>query len=171
MLKPPDALLESDTRFRDFVFHSAETGERRPMCIDDLRSMVASIELTGHVPPAIREQFDVARNAFIYSWFVYEFATLAEQQCFAILEMALRHRLDPATPPNATRSPFARRPPKPIYRLLHEIVILRVKTWIREETRRGLREAEEWRRERVRFHFEVLEHFREEQRRRRAGAS
>jgi hypothetical protein len=49
---------------------------------------------------------------------------------------------------------------------LHEIVILRMKTWIREETRRGLREAEDWRRERVRFHFEVLERFREEQRRR-----
>jgi hypothetical protein len=51
---------------------------------------------------------------------------------------------------------------------LREIVVRRMKTWIREETRRGLREAEEWRRERVRFHFEVLERFREEQRRDRA---
>jgi hypothetical protein len=51
---------------------------------------------------------------------------------------------------------------------LHEIVILRMKTWIREETRRGLREAEDWRRERVRFHFEVLERFREEHRQRTA---
>jgi hypothetical protein len=51
---------------------------------------------------------------------------------------------------------------------LHEIVILRMKTWVAEETRRGLREAEDWRRERVRFHFEILERFREEQRRRRA---
>jgi hypothetical protein len=54
---------------------------------------------------------------------------------------------------------------------LREIVILRMKTWIREETRRGLREAEDWRRARVRFHFEVLERFREEKRRRRARAS
>lgn len=75
------------------------------MCIDDLRTMVSSIELTQQVPAAIREQFDVARNAFVYSWFVYEFATLAEQQCFAILEMALRQRLDPAAPANTTRSP------------------------------------------------------------------
>jgi hypothetical protein len=51
---------------------------------------------------------------------------------------------------------------------LHEIVILRMKTWIREETRRGLRDAERWRRERVRLHFQVLERFCEEQRRRRA---
>jgi hypothetical protein len=49
---------------------------------------------------------------------------------------------------------------------LHEIVILRMKTWIREETRRGLREAEDWRRERVRFHFAVLERFREVHRQR-----
>jgi hypothetical protein len=70
MLKPSNALLESDARFRGVVFHSAETGELRPMCIDDLRNMVASIELTEHVPPAIREQFDVARNVFVYSWFV-----------------------------------------------------------------------------------------------------
>jgi hypothetical protein len=105
MLKPSESLLESDIRFRDLVFQAAETGERRPLCIDDLRSMVASIELTQHVPLVIRDQFDVARNAFVYSWFVYEFATLAEQHCFAILEMALRHRLDPAAAPNTTRSP------------------------------------------------------------------
>jgi Tfp pilus assembly protein PilN len=49
---------------------------------------------------------------------------------------------------------------------LHEIVILRMKTWIREETRRGLRDAEDWRRGEVRLHFQVLERFREEQRRR-----
>jgi hypothetical protein len=54
---------------------------------------------------------------------------------------------------------------------LHEIVILRMKTWIREETRRGLREAEDWRRGEVRLHFHVLERFREEQRRRRAEQS
>jgi hypothetical protein len=105
MFKHAASLLEPDARFSDSVVHDAKTGELRAMRIDDLRGMVASIELTQHVPAAIREQFDVARNAFVYSWFVYEFATLAEQQCFAILEMALRHRLDPAASPNTTRSP------------------------------------------------------------------
>jgi hypothetical protein len=50
---------------------------------------------------------------------------------------------------------------------LREIVVLRMKTWIREETRRGLRDAKDWRRGEVRLHFQVLERFREEQRRRR----
>jgi hypothetical protein len=53
-------------------------------------------------------------------------------------------------------------------RRLHEIVILRMKTWIREETRRGLHEAEEWRRGEIRLHFQVLERFRAQQLRRGA---
>jgi hypothetical protein len=88
MLKPSGALLEPDIRFRDLFFQSAETGEVRPFCIDDLRNMVAGIELGAHVPAAIREQFDTSRNALVYSWFAYEPATLSEQQCFATLEMA-----------------------------------------------------------------------------------
>jgi hypothetical protein len=49
---------------------------------------------------------------------------------------------------------------------LHEIVLLRMKTWLPAETLGGLREAEAWRRGEVRLHFQVLERFREEQRRR-----
>jgi hypothetical protein len=50
---------------------------------------------------------------------------------------------------------------------LHEIVILRMKTWLPEETRKALREAEGWRRGEVWLHFRILKRFREEQRRRR----
>jgi hypothetical protein len=109
MLKRSDALLEADPRFGDFAYQDGATGALRPMRIEDMRDLVAGIELSESVPPVIREQFDIARNAFVYSWFVYEFATLAEQQCFTVLEMALRHRLDPAGPANTTRSPGLRR--------------------------------------------------------------
>jgi hypothetical protein len=47
---------------------------------------------------------------------------------------------------------------------LHEIVILRMKTWLPAETLNRLREAEAWRRGEVRLHFKLLERFREEQR-------
>jgi hypothetical protein len=49
---------------------------------------------------------------------------------------------------------------------LHEIVILGMKTWLLPETLKG-GQAEAWRRREVRLHFQVLERFREEQRRRR----
>jgi hypothetical protein len=61
MLKPADALLEPDPLFRDFVFRDSTKGDSRPMCMDDLRNMVAKIELTTRIPVAIREQFDIAR--------------------------------------------------------------------------------------------------------------
>lgn len=105
MLKDLTSLLDFDPRHRDQVFIDTVTGEYRPMRLQDMHDMVSPVGLDPEVPGVIREQFDIARNAFVYSWFVYEFATLAEQQCFATLEMALRHRLDPTGLPNTTRSP------------------------------------------------------------------
>jgi hypothetical protein len=123
MLKPADALLEADPRLGDLIFRDGTTGDSRAMCMHDLRNMVAEIELSARIPATIREQFDIARNAFVYSWFVYEFATLAEQQCYATLEMALRHRLDPGAAPNTTRSPG-------LHNLLKSVV---EQGWLRRE--------------------------------------
>ncbi|MGB8898825.1 MAG: hypothetical protein WCC90_06090, partial [Methylocella sp.] len=58
----------------------------------DWHTLIAKIELTPQVPERIRNEFDKARNAFLYSWFSYELATLAEHQSFATLEMALREK-------------------------------------------------------------------------------
>jgi hypothetical protein len=109
MLKPTEALLECDPRFRGMITLNPETDESRPMQMNDLRSLVESIELAASVPSAIRDQFDLARNAFVYSWFVYEFAALAEKQSFTVLEMALRRRAHPEESPNTSRSPGLRR--------------------------------------------------------------
>jgi hypothetical protein len=98
MFKDAQALLKPDPRFDD-----------QTMRITDLHRLVQPIELSAKVPAHIREQFDTARNAFVYSWFVYELATLAEQQAYAALEMGLCYRLDPTAAPNTTRSPGLRR--------------------------------------------------------------
>ncbi len=82
MFKPAHSLLQPDPR---------NTGMR----VEDLHGMVRTIELSNNVPTAIRDQFDTARNAFAYSWFVYEFTMVAEQQCYFVMEMALRLRLGP----------------------------------------------------------------------------
>jgi hypothetical protein len=49
MLKPADALLGPDPRFRDFVVVDGETGVSRPMSIDYLRTMIAKIELNSRI--------------------------------------------------------------------------------------------------------------------------
>jgi hypothetical protein len=41
----------------------------------------------------VGSQFDKARHAFIYSWFAYDLVSLAEQQGYQTLELALREKL------------------------------------------------------------------------------
>jgi hypothetical protein len=71
--------------------------------MEDLHDQMQKLELGPSVPQRIREQFDIARNAFVYSWFVYELVTLAERQSYTALEMALRERIEAAggAPPRA----------------------------------------------------------------------
>jgi hypothetical protein len=94
MLKLRTSLLEADRRNDQTVLDA--TGELRPMQIEDLHDLMLKLELGPGVPPAIREHFDVARNAFIYSWFSYELVSLAEAHSYTVLEAALRHRIEAA---------------------------------------------------------------------------
>jgi hypothetical protein len=100
MLKPISSILDADVRFRNL----ADASGSRSMTIADLHAMIEPIQLSDDVPEKIRREFDTARNAFVYAWFVYEFATLAELAGYTALELALRRRMDPA-PPNTSRSP------------------------------------------------------------------
>src|ERR1700733_6210856 len=53
-------------------------------------------ELIPSVPEEVRWQFDAARNAFVYSWFCYDLATLAEMHAYGALENGLRLRAEAA---------------------------------------------------------------------------
>lgn len=50
----------------------------RPAVAADFRALLEEIELSVAAPVVIRQQFDLARNAFVCFWFVYDFVTLAE---------------------------------------------------------------------------------------------
>src|SRR5581483_3366972 len=62
----------------------------RPMELADLYAMVEPYQLIPSVPDQVRDQIDAARHAFIYSWFCYDLATLAEQHAYGALENGLR---------------------------------------------------------------------------------
>ncbi|WP_287786711.1 hypothetical protein [Acidiphilium sp.] len=96
MLKPLDQILNSDARFTNMVGGLDETGAIRMMSITDLHALVEPLQLDPAVPSEIHEQFDKARHAFIYSWFAYDLVSLAEQQGYQTLELALREKLPPA---------------------------------------------------------------------------
>jgi len=68
-------------------------GVTRRISQEDRHEQIAAVELHGGVPEGIRVQFDTARNAYLYAWFVYRFHVVAEQLAFSTLELALRTRL------------------------------------------------------------------------------
>lgn len=109
MLKPLPTIYEPDERFQYLSFHDQAAGHIRPICAGDLYNEVSPIQLSSAVPPEVRYQFDIARNAYLYSWLVYDFAMLAEQHSYIVLEMALRHRAkSEGLSSNKTLKPYLR---------------------------------------------------------------
>jgi hypothetical protein len=98
MLKSLDTFYEADPRFANIV-HSFDqaAGVIQLKSPQSLHEDLAPLALNDAVPEKVRHQFDLARNVYLYSWFVYEFATVAEQQAYSALEAALRHRYQEET--------------------------------------------------------------------------
>jgi len=61
------------------------------MVLADHHELISAYVLHAGVPQEIVLQF--ARNVYLYAWFVYRFYPVAEHQCLACLELALRERL------------------------------------------------------------------------------
>jgi len=122
-MKPVDSLLEADPRYATMVRVNEQTGEVRPVHISDLDSLVRHIELGPAVPEKVRLQFDVARSAFVYSWFAYDLVTLAERHSYAVVELALRLRAERDAPVPA--------PDKRTLKPLLDVAIQR--HWLRRE--------------------------------------
>lgn len=89
-LKPFDQILEPDSMQRGFALYNRETGVSRDRTLKDHYSGIESISLMQSVPESVRQQFDAARNLFLYSWFVYSFVPIAQLQAFSSVEYAIR---------------------------------------------------------------------------------
>jgi hypothetical protein len=68
-------------------------GTSRPIELADHHELISAYTLHAGVPQEIVLQFETARNVYLYAWFVYRFYPVAEHQCLACLELALRERL------------------------------------------------------------------------------
>lgn len=92
MWKDKQSILEPDIRFLNMVAGNADGTMIRPFEIGDLYDLVAPLKLAETVPEELRGQFDLARCVFVYSWFAYEMATMAEQHVLTVVEAAIKHR-------------------------------------------------------------------------------
>ena len=77
------------------------------MELADLHKRLSDWPLIPAVPEKVRVQFETAKDLMLYTWFVFEFQTVAEMQAYLSLELALRERLA-----NPTRTQKTRKGPK-----------------------------------------------------------
>jgi hypothetical protein len=68
-------------------------GTETRVTFDDWYADVSVISLSEFVPAEIREQFDIARNTLLYSWFSYRLRMVGLLYSYAVVENALREKL------------------------------------------------------------------------------
>lgn len=83
-------ILKPDERFAHMVRGIHPQFGPIPVTIHDMYSDVEGFTLNPAVPEEVRKQWDIGRNAYVYSWFEYELMTLAEMRAFASFELAIR---------------------------------------------------------------------------------
>jgi len=98
MFRNVDQLTFADPRIATTVGRDGTA----PITLEEQHDWIAGVVLSASTPSMVTEAFDRARNAFVYTYYVYEFAMLAELQALATVEMALRLRLGPQAPENGT---------------------------------------------------------------------
>jgi len=92
-LRPSEYVCEPDPRSTMYVRIDQTNGTSRPIELADHHELISAYTLHAGVPQEIVLQFETARNVYLYAWFVYRFYPVAEHQCLACLELALRERL------------------------------------------------------------------------------
>ena len=91
-LKHIGSLFEPDERFRGYGIRNHETGETRPVEIEDLQAEAPGLLLPEHVPVSIRDAFTTVLNLWLYGWFHYPFCTMAHVHGLLLVEPAARNR-------------------------------------------------------------------------------
>jgi hypothetical protein len=90
VLKPLNEAILPDLRFQCLKITCEDSS--RPFELADMHQRLSETILNLSVPEKIRVQFETARNLMLYTWFVFEFQTVAEMQAYASLELALSER-------------------------------------------------------------------------------
>lgn len=102
-LKPMDSISEQDPR--NSITVSISSGQ--PMSFEEYYEGVSAFKLAPNVPTEIQVQFDLARNLFVYSWFVYRFSSSAQSQAYSAMERAIKFKLVSENIPFTKRATLA----------------------------------------------------------------
>lgn len=83
--------------------HPDERWDAFSLTLEDLHADLAAITLNESVPAQVRQLFETAKDLCLYSWYVYDFHSIADLTGFLALEAALRVRAEKERPGLAKR--------------------------------------------------------------------
>lgn len=86
-LKPLDEVLKPDERLRYFGY-----------TLEYVHASASAINLNPAAPENVHDQFTIAKNAYLYSWYVYSFLPVALLYSILAIELALNFRVKQANP-------------------------------------------------------------------------
>lgn len=92
--KSYDSLTEPDERNSFWCVIDNDSGDTRPLSLEDVYHSISSVSLDSTIPDDIASQFNVAKNVAAYSWYCYPFHQVCEMKAYATVEYALKQRLD-----------------------------------------------------------------------------
>lgn len=98
LLKPLEKICERDPRMLPTKIFDSQRGEFRPKTVEDHHRDISQINLDQSVPRKIVEQFETAKNVFLYAWFIYRFFPVSQHQALTSLELSLRERFQGELP-------------------------------------------------------------------------
>lgn len=87
-LKPLADVLKPDPWWDAFVLFDGKQFRRRGL--DDHYALIDAAQLGDHVPEAVRQPFEDARNVYLYAFFAHRLLMVAELQVRVSVEVALR---------------------------------------------------------------------------------
>ncbi len=97
-LRPLNKIFDPDPRNVQPVSPLWEKVGFKPASIEKHHANIAQYRLNSTVPEDVVEQFETAKNLYLYAWFVYRFYPVADFLALACLELALRERYEKEIP-------------------------------------------------------------------------
>ena len=89
-LKTPQNAFDPDPRTKCLVLQDKLSNHIRQVTLADQNELISTFTLSRNVPEEVIIHFETAKNLYLYSWFVFRFYPVAEQQALTTLEYALR---------------------------------------------------------------------------------
>ena len=104
-MKALEEICKPDSRFSYYCARKTADGcatwaflgeQQKPITLEEYYQEVASIKLHESVSDLVKEQFEVAKNAALYAWFVWDFFDLAAHKALDCFELSLKDLLGKA---------------------------------------------------------------------------